>query len=246
MMVVLLLGAYFVTQGEMKVGDVIAFTGFATLLISRLDQINAFVNQIFEARAKLEKFYALEAIDHTTYENDGTVELSNVKGHVRFENVSYEFASSGQGVHDIRFDVQPGQTVAIVGPTGSGKTTLINLLQRVYEPKSGRILIDGVDTRTVTKKSLRHSIATVFQDAGMFNRSIEANIRVAQLISPDVKAVGIALNTSEMPEAEARALCARTAAEFGLPCTDPYRFGVDAILDELLGVPASTGSAVTA
>ena len=76
--------------------------------------------------------------------------------------------------------------------------------------------------------------------------TIEANIRVAQLTSPDVKAVGIALNTSEMPEAEARALCARTAAEFGLPCTDPYRFGVDAILDELLGVPASTGSAVTA
>jgi ATP-binding cassette subfamily B protein len=178
MMVVLLLGAYFVTKGEMKVGDVIAFTGFATLLISRLDQINAFVNQIFEARAKLEKFYALEAIDQTTYDNDGASELENVKGHVRFEEVSYEFASSGQGVHDIRFDVQPGQTVAIVGPTGSGKTTLINLLQRVYEPKSGRILIDGIDTRTVTKKSLRHSIATVFQDAGMFNRSIEANIRV--------------------------------------------------------------------
>ena len=75
--------------------------------------------------------------------------------------------------------------------------------------------------------------------------TIEANIRVAQLTSPDVKAVGIALNTSEMPEADARALCARTAAEFGLPCTDPYRFGVDTILDHLLGVPASAGSAVT-
>ena len=178
MMVVLLLGAYLVTRGEMKVGDVIAFTGFATLLISRLDQINAFVNQIFEARAKLEKFYALEAIDQTVFENDGTIELENVRGHVRFEDVSYEFASSGQGVHNIQFDVQPGQTVAIVGPTGSGKTTLINLLQRVYEPKTGRILIDGTDTRAVTKKSLRQSIATVFQDAGMFNRSIEANIRV--------------------------------------------------------------------
>jgi uncharacterized NAD-dependent epimerase/dehydratase family protein len=76
--------------------------------------------------------------------------------------------------------------------------------------------------------------------------TIEANIRVAQLTSPDVKAVGIALNTSEMPEADARVLCARTAAEFGLPCTDPYRFGVDTILDHLLGVPASAGSAVTA
>lgn len=67
----------------------------------------------------------------------------------------------------------PGQTVAIVGPTGAGKTTLINLLQRVQDPTEGRILIDGVDTRTVTRASLRRSVATVFQDAALFNRSIE-------------------------------------------------------------------------
>ena len=73
-----------------------------------------------------------------------------------------------------------GQTVAIVGPTGAGKTTLINLLQRVHSPQHGRILIDGIDTRSVTKKSLRQSIATVFQDAGLFNRSIEENIRIGR------------------------------------------------------------------
>ncbi|MGO4837160.1 ATP-binding cassette domain-containing protein, partial [Rhizobiaceae sp. 2RAB30] len=71
-------------------------------------------------------------------------------------------------------------TVAIVGPTGAGKTTLINLLQRVYDPHSGRILVDGMDTRTITRKSLRHSVATVFQDAGLFNRSIEENIRIGR------------------------------------------------------------------
>ncbi len=76
--------------------------------------------------------------------------------------------------------------------------------------------------------------------------TIEANIRVAQLTSPNVRAVGIALNTSELSEDKARALCAATAAEFGLPCTDPYRFGVDTILDHLIGVPASAGAAVTA
>ena len=91
---------------------------------------------------------------------------------------SFAFPNSGHGVSDISFEVKAGETVAIVGPTGAGKTTLINLLQRVYDPTQGRILIDGIDTRTVSRRSLRHSIATVFQDAGLFNRSIEENIRI--------------------------------------------------------------------
>nr|WP_210307817.1 glucan ABC transporter ATP-binding protein/ permease [Aminobacter niigataensis] len=180
MMVVLLIGAYLVTQGQLRIGDIVAFTGFAALLISRLDQVSNFANQIFDARSKLEEFYRLEdtAADHR--EPEGLRELENVTGHVRFENVSFEFPNSGQGVSDVSFEVSAGQTVAIVGPTGAGKTTLINLLQRVHAPEHGRILIDGIDTRSVTKKSLRHSIATVFQDAGMLNRSIEANIRVGR------------------------------------------------------------------
>ncbi|MER8388711.1 glucan ABC transporter ATP-binding protein/ permease [Mesorhizobium sp. M1380] len=180
MMVVLLIGAYLVTHGQLRIGDVIAFTGFATLLIARLDQMSAFANQISEARAKLEEFYHLEDSASDAAEPDGLRELVNVTGHVRFENVCFEFGNSGQGVDDASFEVQAGQTVAIVGPTGAGKTTLINLLQRVFTPSSGRILIDGIDTRTVTRKSLRHSIATVFQDAGLLNRSIEDNIRVGR------------------------------------------------------------------
>ncbi|MER9056614.1 glucan ABC transporter ATP-binding protein/ permease [Mesorhizobium sp. M0213] len=180
MMVVLLIGAYLVTHGQLRIGDVIAFTGFATLLIARLDQMSAFANQISEARAKLEEFYHLEDSASDAVEPDGLRELVNVTGHVRFENVCFEFGNSGQGVDDASFEVQAGQTVAIVGPTGAGKTTLINLLQRVFTPSSGRILIDGIDTRTVTRKSLRHSIATVFQDAGLLNRSIEDNIRVGR------------------------------------------------------------------
>ncbi|WP_376704821.1 glucan ABC transporter ATP-binding protein/ permease [Mesorhizobium sp. ISC25] len=180
MMVVLLIGAYLVTHGQLRIGDVIAFTGFATLLIARLDQMSAFANQISEARAKLEEFYYLEDSASDAAEPDGLRDLVNVTGHVRFENVCFEFGNSGQGVDDASFEVQAGQTVAIVGPTGAGKTTLINLLQRVFTPSSGRILIDGIDTRTVTRKSLRHSIATVFQDAGLLNRSIEDNIRVGR------------------------------------------------------------------
>jgi ATP-binding cassette subfamily B protein len=180
MMVVLLIGSYLVMHGQLRIGDVIAFTGFATLLIARLDQMSAFANQISEARAKLEEFYRLEDSAADAAEPDGLRDLVNVTGHVRFEDVSFEFANSGQGVHDVSFEVLAGQTVAIVGPTGAGKTTLINLLQRVFAPSSGRILIDGIDTRTVTRKSLRHSIATVFQDAGLLNRSIEDNIRVGR------------------------------------------------------------------
>ncbi|MCV3210076.1 glucan ABC transporter ATP-binding protein/ permease [Mesorhizobium sp. YC-39] len=180
MMVVLLIGAYLVTHGQLRIGDVIAFTGFATLLIARLDQMSAFANQISEARAKLEEFYRLEDSAADAAEPEGLRELGSVTGHVRFENVGFEFANSGQGVDDVSFEVQAGQTVAIVGPTGAGKTTLINLLQRVFNPASGRILIDGIDIRSVTRKSLRHSIATVFQDAGLLNRSIEDNIRVGR------------------------------------------------------------------
>ena len=194
MMVVLIIGAYLVTHGQLRVGDVVAFTGFATLLISRLDQLSAFANQISEARAKLEDFYKLEDSAADAAEPDGLRDLTNVTGHVRFEDVGFEFANSGQGVSDISFEVQAGQTVAIVGPTGAGKTTLINLLQRVFSPSSGRILIDGIDTRTVTRKSLRHSIATVFQDAGLLNRSIEDNIRVgrAEASNDEIHAAAIA------------------------------------------------------
>ncbi|GAB1582206.1 MULTISPECIES: glucan ABC transporter ATP-binding protein/ permease [Phyllobacteriaceae] len=180
MIIVLLLGAYLVTKGELRVGEVVAFIGFAQLMIARLDQVSSFVNQTVTARAKLEEFFEMEEATADRQEPASARTIDHVDGNIVFENVTFEFANSGQGVYDVSFEAKAGQTVAIVGPTGAGKTTLINLLQRVYDPQHGRILIDGVDTREISRHSLRHAIATVFQDAGMFNRSIEDNIRIGR------------------------------------------------------------------
>ncbi len=180
MMVVMIIGALLVSWGELRVGDIVAFTGFASLLISRLDQISSFVNQIFESRVRLEDFYRLEDATDLRKEPDGIDALPHVAGHVRFDSVSFTFPNAARGVSGISFAVEPGKTVAIVGPTGAGKTTLINLLQRVYDPQEGAIYIDGTDTRRATRASLRASVATVFQDSGLLNRTIEDNIRVGR------------------------------------------------------------------
>ncbi|MBB3391391.1 ATP-binding cassette subfamily B protein [Rhizobium sp. BK275] len=180
MMIVLVIGTVLVQNGELRVGDVIAFIGFANLLIARLDLMRQFATQIFEARSKLEDFYNLEDSVREREEPAGNGEIKDVKGDVEFNDVSFGFANSSQGLHNVSFKVKAGQTVAIVGPTGAGKTTLVNLLQRVYDPQGGQILVDGTDISKVTRKSLRRYIATVFQDAGLLNRSISDNIRLGR------------------------------------------------------------------
>ncbi|QCI96750.1 glucan ABC transporter ATP-binding protein/ permease [Agrobacterium larrymoorei] len=185
MLIILVIGSILVKNGELKVGDVIAFIGFANLLIGRLDQIRAFATQIFEARAKLVDFFKLEDSVQDREEPSSAKELGHVEGTVEFREVNFGFAKTKQGVHDVSFTAKAGQTVAIVGPTGAGKTTLINLLQRVYDPNSGQILVDGIDISTVTRQSLRNSIATVFQDAGLLNRTIRDNIRLGRDTATD-------------------------------------------------------------
>ncbi|MBB3611632.1 glucan ABC transporter ATP-binding protein/ permease [Rhizobium sp. BK602] len=180
MMAILMIGTVLVQAGSLSLGALITFIAFANVLIGRLEQLRNFANQIFEARAKLEDFYTLEDSVRDREEPAGLAEIKDVKGEVEFRNVSFGFANSAQGLHDISFKVKAGQTVAIVGPTGAGKTTLVNLLQRVFDPQQGQILVDGNDITKVTRKSLRRYIATVFQDAGLLNRSISDNIRLGR------------------------------------------------------------------
>ncbi|HSO47799.1 MAG TPA: glucan ABC transporter ATP-binding protein/ permease [Rhizobiaceae bacterium] len=178
--VVLAIGAMLVDRGELRIGELIAFTGFAGLLISRLDQVAGFFNQIFEARARLIDFYAIEDEADPEAGRSHLPDIHVHDGSVAFENVSFTYPGAATGLKEINLTVPAGKTVAIVGPTGSGKTTLVNLLQRTYEPDDGRILIDGQDVREVSLRSLRRSIATVFQDSCMLNRTIEENIRLGR------------------------------------------------------------------
>ena len=108
-------------------------------------------------------------------------------GNVRYEDVTFRFRNSEQGVFGISFAADAGKTVALVGPTGAGKTTTLALLQRLRSPDAGRITVDGHDISDVTLNSLRHNMAVVFQDAGLFNRSIAENIRVGRPEATDAE-----------------------------------------------------------
>jgi ATP-binding cassette subfamily B protein len=108
-----------------------------------------------------------------------------VRGEVAFEHVSFGYSAGQEALHDLDFRVQAGATVALVGPTGAGKTTALALLYRAHDPQQGRITIDGIDIRTVDLNSLRRNIAVVFQDPGLFYRSIADNLRVGK---PDAAA----------------------------------------------------------
>nr|WP_250808426.1 glucan ABC transporter ATP-binding protein/ permease [Neorhizobium tomejilense] len=181
MMVILAIGTALVMRGEMTVGEIIAFIGFANLLIGKLESIKGFVSQIFEARSKLEDFLILEADARPEEDEVGEAVLGNVRGRIEFRDVSFDFSETTQGIKDVSFTVEPGQTVAIVGATGAGKTTLVNLIQRVYEPRKGVILVDGRDISKVARSELRGNIATVFQESGLLNRSIADNVALGRV-----------------------------------------------------------------
>lgn len=174
------LGALLVRRGEMTVGEIVSFVAFANLLIGKLDQVSSFVTSVFRQGPVLRSYFALLDEQNAIAEPADAKPLGTVAGDVKFENVSFTFPESQQGVFNLDIAAAPGRTVALVGPTGSGKTTTLSLLQRLRAPDGGRILVDGQDIATVTLQSLRSSIAVVFQDAGLFNRSIRDNIAIGR------------------------------------------------------------------
>ena len=180
MVILLALGARLVVLGELSVGQVVSFIGFSGLLISRLEQISSFLSRIISRAPALLNFFSLIDQDGAAMELPTARPINVIRGDVEFEQVTYRHKNSSVGVFDLNFKAVAGQTIALVGPSGSGKTTTLALLQRLFDPQHGRITIDGEDIRNFTLASLRHAIATVFQDAGLFNRSIAENIRIGR------------------------------------------------------------------
>jgi ATP-binding cassette subfamily B protein len=180
MVAVFLMGAVLASRGEIGVGTIVTFVGFATLLIGKLDHLSAFIVRVNQYAPTLRTFFELMDAPAMVIDKPGAPPLLAVGGEVRFEDVTFRYGPGAQGVFDLNLLARPGETVALVGPTGSGKTTTLALLQRIREPESGRISIDGHNIADVSLGSLRNAIAVVFQDAGLFNRSIAENIRVGR------------------------------------------------------------------
>ena len=187
MVAVFAVGALLASRGELSVGEIVSFVAFANLLIGKLDQLSGFVVRMNQQAPVLKTFFSLMDETPSIVEKPNASELNTKNGHVVYDNVSFRYGPGSQGVFDMSFEAKPGTTVALVGPTGSGKTTTLALLQRLRGTDQGRILIDGTDISDVTLQSLRGAIAVVFQDAGLFNRSIGENIRVGRPTATDAE-----------------------------------------------------------
>jgi ATP-binding cassette, subfamily B, beta-glucan exporter len=187
MVAIFAVGALLVQRGEITVGEIVAFVAFANLLITKLDLLSGFAVRIFQYAPTLRSFFELIDATEGVVDDPQAKPLKIAAGNVAYEHVTFRFRNSDQGVFDVSFVAPAGRTVALVGPTGAGKTTTLALLQRLRSPDQGRILIDGQDIDAVSLNSLRHSIAVVFQDAGLFNRSIGENIRIGRPEATDTE-----------------------------------------------------------
>jgi ATP-binding cassette subfamily B protein len=167
-------------KGQTTVGEIVMFVSFATMLIQRLEQVVAFINNVFMEAPRLQEFFnVLDAVP-AVHDRLDAIDAGRLQGLVEFKDVSFSYDGKRPAIADLSFTALPGQTIALVGATGAGKSTAIALLHRAFDPQSGVIRIDGMDVRGLTLSSLRRNIGVVFQEALLFNRSIAENLRVGK------------------------------------------------------------------
>ncbi len=180
LLAIFLLGVALHINGLATIGEIVAFMSFSTMLIGRLEQVVGFINWIVAVVPKLEEFFDVLDTKPTVADKPGAIDIGRLAGRVAFEHVGFSYDNRRVAVSDASFVAEPGETIALVGSTGSGKSTTLGLLHRVFDPTEGRVTIDGIDLRDMTLLSLRRNIGVVFQEPMLFARSIEENLRVGK------------------------------------------------------------------
>ena len=182
---IFLVGTWLHLNGLATIGEVVTFMSIATMLIGRLEQAVSFVNQLFMQAPKMQEFFEILDTVPAVHEKPHAKAVERFAGAVAFEDVSFSYDGKRSAVQDVSFAVAPGETVALVGATGSGKSTTLALLHRAFDPQSGVIRVDGDDVRDLALRSLRHNIGVVFQEPMLFARSIRENLQVGRAGATD-------------------------------------------------------------
>ncbi|ETA79700.1 ABC transporter ATP-binding protein [Youngiibacter fragilis] len=177
----LVFGGYFVYLGRIGLGDMVAFVIYMSLMLQPVRRLSNFIEQFQKGMAGFRRFAEVMAVEPEIRDSEDAVELKDVQGHVEFRNVGFSYNNKEEVLAGIDLDVPVGQTIALVGPSGVGKTTLCSLIPRFYETDSGSIMIDGKDIRHVTIESLRANIGMVQQDVFLFSGTIYDNISYGKL-----------------------------------------------------------------
>ncbi|MFZ3351737.1 MAG: glucan ABC transporter ATP-binding protein/ permease [Xanthobacteraceae bacterium] len=180
MLMILVLGTYLKLVGLASIGQIVSFMSISGLLVARLEQSVSFANRMFLDAPKLIEFFDVLDTEPALRDRPDAIDPGRLRGRVEFKDVSLSYDGRQPAVSNLSFTAQPGDTVALVGPTGSGKSTALALLHRAFDPQSGSIAVDGVNIRDYKLTALRHNIGVVFQETLLFNRSIAENLRVGR------------------------------------------------------------------
>jgi ATP-binding cassette, subfamily B, bacterial len=184
---VIVAGSVMISRGQITIGTLVAVLGFIGGLLGPVQGLTDAYQTMQRGTVALETIYSILDAPDTVADVADPIKLSDARGEVRFENVSYSYDSGSRVLHDIDLHVTSGETVAIVGPSGGGKTTLLMLLQRLYPIDSGRITIDGIDIRDISARTLRQNISSVYQDVGLFNDTVRDNIAYGRPTASDAE-----------------------------------------------------------
>ncbi|MCY3902033.1 MAG: ABC transporter ATP-binding protein [Caldilineaceae bacterium] len=174
--IIIWFGGLQVIQGGMTIGELVAFLTYLAQLTAPIRRLGFVIPAIAMAGAASERIFAILDEETQVKDVEDAKPIGPLRGHLQFDNVSFSYARPHSVLRDVSFEVQPGQVVALLGPTGSGKSSIINMIPRFYDPTEGRILLDGKDVRGATLQSLRSQIGIVLQESTLFATSIRENI----------------------------------------------------------------------